>query len=53
MIEECATEDTYTPLKFMVSPRDFHPNSLYFGLVGEKLAEMIGSFQEQVISGKK
>ena len=49
VIEGFSTEDTYTPLPFMSSPRDFHPSSLYFRLVGEKLAEMIGSFQEQSI----
>ncbi len=49
VIEAFSTEDTYTPLIFMSSPRDFHPSSLYFRLVGEKLAEMIGSFQQHLI----
>ena len=46
VIEGFSTQDTYTPLPFMSSPRDFHPSGLYFRLVGEKLAEMIGSFQK-------
>ncbi|MGC8657490.1 MAG: SGNH/GDSL hydrolase family protein [Desulfomonilaceae bacterium] len=46
VIEGFSTKDTYTPLSFMSSPRDFHPSSLYFRLVGEKLAEMIVSFQK-------
>ncbi|MGC8602620.1 MAG: hypothetical protein ACP5VS_02895 [Desulfomonilaceae bacterium] len=49
VIEGFSTKDTYTPLPFMSSPRDFHPSSLYFRLVGEKLAEMIRTFQQQSI----